>query len=321
MRQFLAALLLAASMGVAAASEPSHDEALGWLQITAVAAHHLNYVGTFVYQQDSYVETSRITHIADAKGEHEKLESLDGPPREIIRRQDKTYCYFPDGKTVRVEPRNTRKFFPSLLPKQLKAVQDHYVARMGDLERVAGRICQTITLEPRDEYRYGYKMWTDTNTGLLLKATMMDANGTVLEQFAFTELKIGGKIDRALLEPKAGSKGYVLQSDNVIVEGPNKSTGWQVRQVPPGFVKISEMKRNMPGKKAPVTHLVFSDGLVAVSVFIERLTDGSKPVQGVATQGAINVFAKTVSDHQVTVLGEVPTSTVSLMGNSVTRTR
>lgn len=310
-----AALLLTAAPSFAADS--AAVDGLAWLQRIGNAARTLNYSGTFVYQQGNRVETSRITHYADAAGnELEKLESLDGPEREVIRNNDEVRCYLPDSKILKVEKRRGRKAFPDLLPEQLGPVSENYNVRLGGRERIAGLDCQILLLEPRDGMRYGHRLWADRETGLLVKAVMLDDHDQVVEQFAFTQVAIGGPIDPETLRPRfaaaPGDWHEERSAPPVVAE-----SGWHVGSRPPGFRKVMEMKRSIPGKGLQLTHIVLSDGLVAVSVFIEPMVGEDRPRMGFSKRGGINVFTRPVSEHVVTVLGEAPVGTVQLIGNSV----
>ncbi len=295
------------------------QDAATWLGRTAAAARQLNYTGTIVYQHGGRVETSRLVHIIDSAGEFEKLNNLDGPAREIIRTQGEVRCYYPDARIVRIEPRTFRNAFPSLSPQQQKTLLDYYDFRKAETGRVAGMEVQAWVFEPRDGLRYGHKFWADVASGLLLKARIINEMKDVVEQFAFTDLTIGGHIDRAMVRP---SWPPVPPSWQVREIGPGdielKDTGWTVAKPPPGFSKIVEGFRTLRGKRAPVAHLVFSDGLVAVSVFIESIGDAPHPV-GLMHQGGTNVYMRLFDDHLVTVLGEVPAATVRQMANSIAR--
>lgn len=308
-------LLLASPFFVANAQ--SADSAVSWLQRAATASHRLNYTGNFVYQHGSQVETSRITHRADESGEQEKLEALDGPQKIIIRNNDEVFCYLQGNKTVKLERRDSRKLFPDLLPNQLSGVTDSYNVKLGSQERVADHDSQIILLEPRDNFRYGHKLWADMATGLLLKAGMFDEKNQMVDQFSFTQIAIGGVLGMDQFK-RPHSDRNTPQPDRIsLYHKEQGSTGWQVSQLPVGFKKIVELKRNMPGRKGPVSHLVYSDGLVAVSVFIEPASSANK-LEGPTSQGAINLYTRHVSDHQVTALGEVPAVTVMQIANSLT---
>jgi sigma-E factor negative regulatory protein RseB len=293
------------------------QDAAQWLQQAANAARQLNYVGTLVYQHDGRVETSRVMHMVDKHGEHEKLVNLDGPAREVIRTNDEVRCYYPDAKIIRVEPRSYRNAFPSLLPMQLDTLVQYYYFRKAEVARVAGVETQAFVFQPKDGMRYGHKLWADINTGLLLKAQLLNEQNIPIEQFVFTDIDIGVKIDKAAVKPtyRPPPADWITRESlpgDVVPE----DTGWQVTELPPGFSKIVEGYRKLRGKVAPVAHLVYSDGLVAVSVFVEPMPQVPQPV-GSSQQGGINVFSRQLDEHLVTVLGETPGATVRQIASSV----
>lgn len=311
-----AAALLLAAVPAYAGADPGGDP-MAWLQRISAAARTLNYTGTFVYQQGDRVESSRITHYVDVSGnELEKQESLDGPEREVIRRNDEVRCYIPDSKLLKVEKRRGRKAFPDLIPEKLGPLTENYDVRLGGLERVAGIECQIVLLEPRDAMRYGHTLCADRESGLLMKAMMVDDSKQVVEQFAFTQITIGGAIDPASLNPRFSASPGDWREERLAPPAITES-GWTIGNSPPGFRKVMEMKRQIPGRGLQVTHIVLSDGLVAVSVFIEPLGGEKHPRAGFSRRGGINVFARPVSEHMVTVLGETPVTTVQVIGNSV----
>jgi sigma-E factor negative regulatory protein RseB len=313
----VAVFALAGLSAVQAGAEPlTQDDALKILERIATAARTLNYEGTFVYQHGGRVETSRIVHFVDTDGEHEKLESLDGPRREIIRNNDEVLCYYPDAKIVRSQKRIAKRSFPALVPEQLSSIASFYTVRKVRMERVAGFDSQVVILEPMDAMRYGHKLWAEKTTGLLLKARTVDESGQVVEQFAFTQLIIGPSVTREMISPSYEVSFPEWRLDRFAHPMLSKvETGWTVRDFPPGFRKILDMRRSKPGGRI-VTHMVYSDGMAAVSIFIESMP-GRSVNEGLARQGAINIYRRALGDNLVTVLGEAPATTVIRFGNSV----
>jgi sigma-E factor negative regulatory protein RseB len=309
-----------AALGVAALlwlSNAAADDAADWLKQAATAARQLTYSGTLLYQHDGRVETSHVIHMIDSHGEHEKLFNLDGPAREVIRNNEEVRCYYPDAKIIRVEPRTYRNAFPSLLPQQLDTLTEYYNFRKAETARIAGFETQAFVFEPKDGMRYGHKLWADLGSGLLLKAQLLNEHNVPIEQFVFTDIQIGIKIERDTVRPtyrpppadwetRMSLPGDVVQQD----------TGWLVKDLPPGFSKIVEGYRTLRGKVGPVAHLVFSDGLVAVSVFVEPMPQAPQPI-GSSQQGGINVYSRQMDEHLVTVLGETPGATVRQIADSV----
>ena len=187
-------------------------------------------------------------------------------------------CYYPDAKIVRVEPRTFRNVFPSLSPQQQAALAQFYDFRKAEVSRVAGLEAQAYVFEPKDGMRYGHKFWADRETGLLLKARLINEKQEVVEQFHFTDIAIGVRIDRDMVKPTWASTPPDWQVKQGAPSDPvPHETGWVVGRLPPGFSKIMEGFRSLRGKREPVAHLVFSDGLVAVSVFIEPVGANARP--------------------------------------------
>lgn len=312
-------LLLAVS-GVWASgvrAEPISQADLNWLKKMLFAVHHENYSGTFIYQSGNHIETSRITHVFDGENEHERLEGLDGERSEIIRKNDQVWCYQGERKVL-VAKREGARTFPALLPEQLALLQENYVMRHAEDDRVAGFHARSIVFQPRDKLRYTHKMWAHGDSGLLLKAVVLDERNHVLEQYAFTQLSIGGDIDRKwIVQNKSTDQSPAnTVSSSVLHAIPNQS-GWLVYALPAGFKKMTEVSRRLKGNSQPVTHLVYSDGLAGISVFIEKLDDKSGVKQGLFSKGLIQIYTKVLDANLLTVVGEVPPRTVMQVAESV----
>jgi len=288
-----------------------------WLEVVAFAGHQTDYSGVFVYQYDNRVETSSIIHVTEANGEYEKLESLDGPKREIISHNGKVWDYI-NHKMVLVGSKYVHSGFPSLLPEQLSALEANYKARLLGVERVAGYNTQVILFQPQDNLRYSHKIWVHTDSGLLLKAAVLGDNNKVAEQYAFTQLQIGGKIDRSWVKEcdSAGADAKDLPPEIAKDIKPIDS-GWVADMLPSGFKKTLEIERKMHGRHAPVTQMVFSDGLSSISIFIEPNDSDEDDDEGLSSRGAVNLYHKVLDKNLITVVGEVPPRTVMQVLDSV----
>lgn len=304
---------------VSVQADPLRDDA-DWLRTMAFAAHETNYSGVFVYQAGGRVETSRITHVVDEHGVHERLQGLDGERREVIRNNDQVWLQLGD-KKVHFEQQRSRRAFPALLPEQIQNLKENYIITQQEEDRVADYHAHTLLLQPKDTLRYTRKMWAHSESGLLLKAVVLDERGKVIEQYAFSQLQIGGDIQCKWAVPDEKDAAKLAQNKH-LTPLPNNNlanvnSGWQVDGIPPGFKKIMEMSRNMRDKKFPVVHIVYSDGLAALSVFVERATDAEGYPPGLKSQGAVHVYSRLVGDHLVTVVGELPPRAVIQVADSV----
>lgn len=300
-------------------------DAQGWLRTIQSSARALNYSGTFVYQQGSQVRTSRITHVVDGHNELEKLEILDGKPREYVRNNDEVVFYIPEAHTLLVEKRTGgQDVFPAILAAGPAEIGAFYTMRKAESGRVAGFDCQSVVLEPKDRFRYGYKFWAEKSSGLLLRAQTLNDSNEVVEQIAFTQISIGN-IDRNRVKPSyTQTSGWRIENSMMSASAPS---GWIVKNMPPGFRKINEIKRlvsDTPGagssgatqaSRREVTQIVYSDGLAAISVFVEP--GSQSKTEGSMQQGALNIIGRRQGDFWLTIVGEVPLAAIKQVANSI----
>ncbi len=310
--------LLLAGFAVPALAQSSAD-ALRWMQRANEVSRSLTYTGTFIYQSDSRTETSRLVHAVDGGRELERLEVLDGSPREVTREDNEVKCYLPDSHLLVLERRTTRRSFPAVLPEGPGGLTEVYLIRSGTPARVAGFETQSILADPRDEFRYGRQFWVDAKSGLLLKASLRAEHGESLESFTFTELRIGGPIDREALKARANTRdGEWKVHDLRSTESVGDDGAWVFRNQIPGFRRVSEMKRPSRPDAPESRHVVFSDGLAAISVFIEPLLEGKpKPEIGMFAMGAINVYKRLAGGVLVVVMGDVPVAALKRLGDGI----
>jgi len=322
--KLLPVLLLLLGQNVYA--DPNRSDA-DWLETMAFAAHQTDYSGTFVYQDGmgGNVEVSRISHIVDAHGEHERLESMSGIRRTVVSNNNQVWLFEGERK-VRIERTHGEKGFPDLLPEQLSALKKNYFIRQAEEDRVAGFHVHAIVFQPKDNLRYSHKMWAHSQSGLLLKAEVLDERSRIIEQYAFTQLSLDKNVDRSWVE-KAAPTVIALETDkDENSEDENseakadlepKATDWQVDALPSGFKKIMQFCHPIRDKTIPVTHMVFSDGLAGISVFIEAVAGREYLNPGLSSQGAIQVYSRISGDTLITVVGEVPPRTVMQVAESV----
>jgi len=317
-RGALGSAALAFSLACAAGSafaQTAPQDGRAWLHKIYQATQDLSYTGTFVYQHDGRSETSRVTRLASPQGDIECLEVLDGEPREIVRSKDGVRCYLPQSRTLKVDRHSTGRRFPAMLPAQLTELLGYYRVRLGATDRVAGRACQRVSLEPNDSYRYGYELCADQATGMLLRSTTLSETKQPVEQFTFTHLEVGEVRPEAVAPPHATQAWHIEESS--VRPADLGAQGWRVDADLPGFHKIVEVVRVL-GAHEPVGQLVYSDGLAAVSVFIEAAEGRRDSVQrGAASIGGINIFVREVEDHIVTVVGEAPAASVRRIADHV----
>ena len=313
-RLLFACLLLAAS----AQAADSASDALQLLQRAASAASGLSYSGTFIYQHEDRTEASRITHVFEAGRELERIEVLDGSPREVVRENDEVKCYLPESRLLVLDRRNVQHGFPGVLPSGLAGITDAYAIRLGPPARVAGHDTQAIVVDPRDVYRYGRQFWVDKNTGLLLKSGVRGVKGEFSESFTFTEVQIGGNINHELLRARSSTEGGGWRVHDIRATRLEGNGQWIFHVTPPGFKQVSLLFRPARDAALESSHVIFTDGLAAISVFIEPLAKGRPaPRQGLFSMGAVNVYRKVANGTQFVVMGDVPPATLKMIGDGM----
>src|SRR5690606_36411945 len=190
-----------------AGEAPAGDDGIAMLERIQQAARKLDYSGVFTYQQGAFIQSSRLVHVIDGTGERGRLQVLDGQPREFLRHNDTVQCLIPEKKTVLIERRRGDRF-PGLLLGEARAIGEHYRIRTEpQMHRVAGRECRLIRIEQLDDRRYGYKLCADAETGLLLKAQTLAPDSGVIEQVAFTSLRLGPEVEDSQLQSEWSTGG------------------------------------------------------------------------------------------------------------------
>jgi sigma-E factor negative regulatory protein RseB len=316
--RFFVLLLISAVALPAQAGDP---DARQWLERMTRALAEQNYDGRFFHLTESRSETMRIIHRVEKGKVSERLVSLDGSGREIIRDDSQVVCYLPDKRTVLVEKRTDNNSLLAALPSYNESLEAHYsIEKIGKVAKTLGRKTQMIVVQPRDQYRYGYRLWLDQETAMPLKSQLSDRNGRVIEQILFAELNLRDRIPITELQPAVSAEGFRwLRQDPQPVRVADGAVGWSVIRLPAGFRLTTWRVQAIAGSSAPVRHLVFSDGLASVSVFIEPRGAQITPMHGLARVGAAFAYSRDLDGHQVTAVGEVPAATVEAIAAGVTR--
>ena len=312
-------MLLAATMEYTRAAETDGEsQARQLINLMTHATRSLNYDGIFIYRQDRGMDTMRLIHKVSTNGESERLVSLTGQPREVIRNNQSVTCIFPKNRAIMVEKSRNHELISSQLPEPIDKIADHYNFSVVQEDRVAGREAWIVAIKPEDNYRYGYQLWIDKDNHLLLKSDLIDNAGKTLEQILFTKLDVMDAIPDEWLKPSIQSSGYKRYQLAAPEPGTSeKSIQWQAKWMPNGFKMRNYEKQAMVEGKQMVDHIVYTDGLAMVSVFVEKTDKPSQFKPGPMNNGALNAYARMANGYRVTAVGEVPQGTVQRMAISV----
>lgn len=303
--------------GSASAARPARSETQ-WLQAIQQAAERVNFVGTVVYQQGGSMRSSRVVHLWDGSRSVERLQMLDGKPREYIRRDTEVRCLIPEARRVLIESSLPGETFPSLGDGAPREILENYSVTVGATERVAGLDCQVLLLAPRDTLRYGYRLCVEPNSALLLRAQTLDPSQAPIDEMAFTDVRINEPIDRALLRPSWSTDGWKVDRSEHHPTDLAK-LGWTIN-APPGFRKLREVERRMgpPDAQRTTLQAVLSDGLATMSVFIDARGGGQVSGDLVHSRGALSGYTRRLGDALITVVGEIPPATAKAVAQGVT---
>jgi sigma-E factor negative regulatory protein RseB len=294
-----------------------------WLDAISQSRRERSYEGTFVYRCNEQLVSLSIVHASAADGSREKLVVLNGPEQHMFNERNERNERSANnplslsgmtGHNVAMSP----GFNSDALSDE--QFQKYYRMTLGPNDRVAGRATRVIHIQPRDEYRYGFNLWVDSEAGLVLRSDMLGSKNQIVEQILFTGIRyipspealklIGGA---SAVSSDQHAKAAAVQPE--VVSNTTDRQTWLVERMPAGFSQTESLAPSNASPTAPRRHLVFTDGLASVSVFIEKFT--GDPVRGLQRVGAMNAFREVVDGHQITVMGDVPSATVKLMGESV----
>jgi sigma-E factor negative regulatory protein RseB len=300
-----------------------------WLARMHGASRQRNYIGTFVVSSGANMTSAKIWHFCDGNQQVERVESLSGEPRSTFRRNDQVITFMPQSRTAVAEKRESLGLFPELLRASDPSIGQFYSAKEAGSERVAGHDADIVQLQPRDALRFGYRIWSEKSSGMLMKLQTLDVDGAVLEQSAFSELQIDAPVNLAkLTRMMENTDGYRVGRP-AAVKTTATAEGWTMKNPVAGFRPMTCHKRPAPGadptKTTGAMQWVFSDGLASVSLFVEAFDAKRHKVEGVMALGATHALTRRMSDKSgdwwLTAIGEVPRNTLAAFAQGLERLR
>lgn len=313
----LLALVLAAPQLLLAAGSSTIEH---WLDRMSHASKALSYQGRFVYTRDGETSLLEIVHVVADNGSRERIVSLSGEAQELIRDQHGNVFLMNLGPPLLIDKGVRDVPLAVRLEQNLDRVLRNYTVELGERDRVAGRKTQVIDILPRDKQRYRYRLWVDLDTGFLTRSQLLSENGNVVEHIMFSDIELMDEPSEALLDAVLYGKDLVGASKNAVVtvsDDVHTEDLWQVSGKPLGFWRVDCEHSMALGAKKSVAYLMVTDGLASVSIYIEPLEDEEKALQGVSRSGALSAYGRILNRHQITVVGEVPPSTVKSIGDAV----
>lgn len=326
----LAGVALLATLNAGVAAPPAVadvGEARELLDRMVRASRSLDYIGTFIYRNGSTIQSMKIIHRADADGSRERLVALSGSAREVIRDGQWVTCILPDDRMVVIAKRRSGSLYPStMFEPEIEldsGIAELYSLASSGTERVADREANVIDVQPKDRFRYGFRLAVGRETGLLLKLELLGSDSTALEQIVYTHLELPQSIPDEALKPRisgAGFTRYEVDAQEGAGHDRNLPTQeWTIGWLPAGFRMADESYGPIQPGRDSVEHRVYSDGLASLSIFIERGLDADDRIEGPSSVGAVNAFSRVIDGYQLSVVGEVPGITVERVAASIVK--
>jgi len=317
-RKALLLLIFISASALAEAGNP--NQAREWLERMTTAMSQMSYQGTFVYVRKDVMETMRITHLTDETGVRERLYSVSGPHREVIRDRKGVRCVLGDSASVFEDEVVASLYFPELPLSVIDNDANGYRLEMGGEARIAGQTARRVSISPQDSYRYGYDFWLEEQTGLLLKWVLFDTRHKPLAKLMFTDFSMGSAIDMDEIESDSNTADFTemktFSPEKTVVT--QSSPRWQPSKLPPGFRLASHNHKT--GEDEVYEHMVYSDGLAAVSVYVEKRDKDAEFKSGASHLGTNNAYIRKMGALQITAIGEVPVITVKSIANGMVLT-
>lgn len=312
-------------MALASEATLAGDAAFDWLLRMQEAARTQSFIGTLMYRQNDNIDAIKI--IRQVKDGHirEKVFSLTGSYREVVRNDGDVWCYLPEKSAAAKKINKAVNGFPDFLPEDLSVLNTHYEIKSGERKRQAGRICQKISIVPKDHYRYGYDLYADLETGLLLAADLVAPDDSIIESYMFSEITFDPDIrdkDLAPSNPEESIVWHHAKKDAATRKPASaaKAQEWQLLK-PPGGFHLAGVAMINDGNQEHVKQLIYTDGLATISIFIKKIAQKKRQliekVKKIRQIGALNALGMESRGHEITVVGDVPPDALRLIEGSL----
>jgi sigma-E factor negative regulatory protein RseB len=316
-RAFLVVFLAAFAPNYASNCAEAADSlsAVETLNAMRQAMRDRTYRGIVSYTKDNQIDNMEVIHAVVDGVERERVVSLNGPMREVVRKGKIVQCYLPDAKSVVIDSQPTGKSSFVDLPDDFYRLTGLYSFIAGRHDRIAQRDALEINVVPLDDLRYARRIWIDTESKLPLKLELLGEDEAVLEQMSFSSLLFPDSVPPSELEPSSNPDSQsVRQSQNESL--PIDSLHWTLQNVPTGFRIVSFTRMTQTPQNRPIDHLLLSDGLASISIYFDQV-EGQLVVAHPSQAGAINSYARNIGNYLVTTMGEAPPKTVQAIANGL----
>jgi len=311
--KLLSSLLLLLSISFSAAAL-ENDQAKTWLERLSHSLQTLNFATSFVVVKNNQAEPYHWFHGVDEENkELEILSLLNGPRRDILRKGNIVSYIEPELPAYSVFSDRIKGPIPAVFSQDISKLEKSYNFVPVGRSRVLGRPAQMVRIVSKDQTRYGYWLWLDQETGMLLKLAIYTRKGVLLEQLQFTHLDITDAIGDTLQQLAQSELPPVI---DVAKSELKEELSWKVNWLPEGFKRVTANRHRINLTKKPVEFMLFSDGLVDISVYVAPSNVKVRPEEYVL-DGATIALTEVSNGIEVSVVGKIPVATAQAIANSI----
>jgi sigma-E factor negative regulatory protein RseB len=318
LRELFAGLLVSGALYVDCAS--AADDPRVWLERMNQAMEQSNYEGTVVHMLGGETDVLNIVHRVENGRATERISSANAE-RELIRDDGAVTWFYPGQQQPPVDSVSEGRPGSGLLRTRLRRAanvkSDYYNIAFAGSERVAGRDARILTIRPKDGYRYGYRLWLCRASAMPLKTQLIASDGALIEQILFTQIAQPESIPGEAVKPsRPAATASAIRPSAAPKPALKSFVDWEAARVPPGFEMTVPQARPSPAHADGLRHVVYSDGLATVSLFVEPAVAAAEQAEGLSQVGATHIYTTTVDGHMVTAVGEAPAETVEMLARS-----
>ena len=305
------------------------EQAKHSLERLSQSLRQLNFNTSFVVVKNNQAEPYHWLHgivkkqtdetkiTSDGDIELEILALLNGPRRDILRINNTVSYIEPEYAPYSIISEQISGPIPSVFGRDISVLENNYHFVSVGKNRILGKAAQLIRIVPTDAHRFGYWVWLDQKSGLLLKLAVITRKGKLLEQIQFTHLEITDSISDNLQQLQATELPNII---DIAAKQKNTDLAWQVNWLPSGFDSIKSDRHRINTSKQAVESMLFNDGLVDISVYVNPSKEKQRAI-GFAHDGATIVLNHVMNNIEVSVVGKIPLETAKKIANSVSFNR
>lgn len=293
--------------------------AIDWLRAMSVAQQELNYMGTLSYFNGDELTTLDYRHMVVNGEVHQHVTPLDGPTRRFVREGHNVSLQLDrDDELVQMQDKIEAGGISSTFNPRFDRLGETYNISVGGTGRIANRTAVCISMKPKEQDRYRIHLWIDKQTSILLRRDLRDHDNRPINIWQFTEFELIEEDSDRHSFANGSSPGVKLDLQSNVAKKhleEDEDVHWHLDWVPEGFELSGANNQELALGRDSSRNVMYTDGIVAISVFVEPAPKLHEGVELESVSGSTVVVSHTIRDRTgrsqlVTVVGDLPMKTV-----------